>query len=95
MKKWAILAGLLSCLAACDKPVDVKATVTNDSEARSNGRWSIVPIPELSKNTAQEMVAVAWRVDTFTGRLQLCQFVDRGQKVATLICGEPDDAPKN
>jgi len=80
----AMLAAL-AVLAGCDKP-----------NADSPGRWAVIPAATTLESGGGIDRFSAWRLDTETGSLELCQYIARpinGVPAESLKCSDPAKGP--
>jgi hypothetical protein len=82
-----VMLAALVVLTGCDKP-----------SAQTRGRWAVIPASALLESGGGIDRFSAWRLDTETGDLELCQYASRpvnGSPSESLKCSEPVKGPSS
>lgn len=85
-RRIAILMAALLVLAGCGK-----------SGVKPSGRWAVIPA-STALETGGASTFSAWRLDTITGDLELCQYASRpvnGTLAESLKCSQAAKGPGN
>lgn len=88
--KWAVFGLLL--LTGCDRPVAVKLSQDVNPSSVA-GRYVVLPISgsTIVHEAAGEFLTSAWRLDTMTGALEMCNYGEFTPKtIGSTTIGRPN-----